>query len=108
MPVLFTLETNRARLIWRGPVAALDPPSPGLVVESVREAVWVQMGEGEGQRAESGWEAPLRLTEETTYTIEVQSRTGAAVTLQHRDPVLTAGLATLDAGRLLHGALSFG
>ncbi|NNF56746.1 MAG: DUF2357 domain-containing protein, partial [Rhodothermaceae bacterium] len=70
--------------------------------------VSVQVGEKEAIAAHAARNVPLRFTEETPYTVEVQSRTGETVAVHHRDPVVTAGLATLNKGRLIHGSLSFG
>ena len=76
MPVLFTVETPRARLVWSGPEA------PGA--------------------------APMHLSEETTYSVWLESLDSAPVRLVHADPALTAALAPARGGTIAYGPVRFG
>jgi hypothetical protein len=50
----------------------------------------------------------VALEEETTYLVLLRSLDGEPVALEHRDPVVTSGLATADDGRILHGRVRLG
>lgn len=52
--------------------------------------------------------APLRLAEQTVYRLFVTSRTGEPVSVRHRDPAFTRGLASGDEGRVVTGSVGFG
>ena len=107
MPDLFTITTATLRLTWSRPVrppllpfsAEATATSCGLSVEALEPGIHPAV-----------WKAhePLRLHEETRYSVFLQSRTDAPLTLHHRDPTLLAGLQTADDGRVLHGVVSFG
>lgn len=107
MPDLFTITTDALRLTWSRPAGTAPSAFPaetsaspfGLRVEALEAGIQPDV-----------WTArePLRLHEETRYTVFVQSRTDASVTLHHRDPTLLGGLQAADGGRVLHGVVSFG
>lgn len=100
MDPLFTLDTDALRLTWSGPPRLASGAAP-LVVRALG-AGRVRLDGGEAT------ERPIALSEETAYPVLVQSRTGAPVTLRHRDPIVTAGLVTADGGRVVHGRVRFG
>ena len=105
MPRLFSIETPAVRLTWSlrrdepppVPQAAAEPPF-GLVAEPLQAGVEPALSVNEA--------APTHLFEETSYTLLLQSQSGADVRLRHRDPALLRGL-TRDGG-IVHGTLSFG
>lgn len=99
MPTPFTVETERVRLTWSGPLVA----GGRLEVRGLGGAT-VRLGGAPGEFVE----ADLALTEETSYTVLVQSLSGEPVALHHRDPVVTAGLVEADGGRVVHGRVRFG
>ncbi len=103
MSTLFSVETNRLRLIWSG---------PEVPVRDVQERVSVVLTSGADGRLErtgsDGLSAPLRLEEETTFDVWLESRDGQPVELRHADPVLVAGLASARGGRVVYGSVRFG
>ncbi len=102
MPPLFTIETARLRLTWSGPASASRGREPLAVYsESPAALDEVPLADGVGRAA-------VWLEEETTYPILVQSLDGGPVALAHRDPVVTAGLVSVDGGRVVHGRVRFG
>ena len=104
MDTLLTVETAALRLTWSGPPRpSQDHPAP-LVVRATG-AGWVRVDEG-GEASEA--ERPVVLEEETSYPVLVQSLTGEPVALEHRDPVVVAGLVSGDGGRVVHGRVRFG
>ena len=100
MRALFTLSTDRLRLTWSGPPSSREGDAP-LVARPV-EAPVVRLDPG------AGLEAPVWLEEETDYPVLLQSLDGTPVALEHRDPVVVAGLVSADGGRVLHGRVRFG
>jgi hypothetical protein len=98
---LFTVETARLRLTWSGPRAR--PAGERLAVRAVGGSVRLDGGDPAAQA-----EKPLRLEEETTYPVLVQSLGGAPVALHHRDPVVVGRLVAADGGRVVHGRVRFG
>jgi hypothetical protein len=107
VPPLFSVTTDRVRLTWSGPPAPADATAQSgrLTVRALRAGAELRV-EVAGEQAAS--EAPLRLAEQTAYRLFVTSRTGEPVTLRHRDPALTRGLAHEDEGRVVAGAVDFG
>ena len=104
MDTLFTAETAALRLTWSGPPRpATDHPAP-LAVRAVGAGGVRLDGGGEADHAER----PVVLEEETSYPVLVQSLTGEPVALEHRDPVVVAGLVSGDGGRVVHGRVRFG
>ncbi len=104
MPVLFTLTTDRVRLIWSG---------PAVPVRDARETVRATPAPGtSGLRLNVdgalGSVSALRLEEETTYAVWLESLDGTPVGLLHADPVLTAALAPARGGTIVHGPVRFG
>ena len=103
MPVLFTLTTGRVRLIWTGPASA---------VRDARETVRAVAAPGATAVLDVGGQlgdaAALRLDEETTYGVWLESLGGQPVDLLHADPVLTAALAVARGGTIVHGPVRFG
>lgn len=99
MRTLFTIETADLRMTWSGPNPARPEADP-LVVSwrSGNEPRVVITGGGAG----------VSLEEETTYLVLLQSLSGAPVALEHRDPVVVAGLVSADGGRVLHGRIRIG
>ncbi len=96
---LFTIETEHVRLTWSGPASGAMGEEPLRIVEATGPV-----------RLDGGLmsEAAVWLTEETAYTVLVQSLGEAPVRLVHRDPVVTAGLVSADRGHVLHGRVGFG
>ena len=94
MAVLFTVETPRTRLAWSGPEAAVRDPRETLRVTGETDV-------GEAER-------PLRLEEEATYTVWLESLDGRSVRLLHADPVVIAALASARGGTIVHGPVRFG
>ena len=95
---LFTVETDRLRLTWSGPPAAQRGADP----------LWV-CALGAGRLAvDADGAADVWLEEETGYPVLLQSLDGSAVELRHRDPVVTAGLVSVEGGRVVHGRVRCG
>ena len=102
MPPLFTVETPRLRLTWSGPASSARGAEPLAVrAEGPATLDGVPLADGVGRAA-------VWLQEETTYPVLVQSLDGGPVALTHRDPVVTAGLVSVDGGRVVHGRVRFG
>lgn len=97
MAVLFTVTTPHARLVWSGPAAD---------VQDARETI--RTWGSATLDAEGATEAPLRLDEETTYTVWLESLDGSPVQLRHADPIVTAGLAQARSGTIVYGPVRFG
>ena len=99
MHELFTVASGRVRLTWSGPRPAPSGPVPidviGLAADDLRVTT-------------AGGSDAIALEEETTYLVLLQSLDGGPVALEHRDPVVTAGLASADSGRVLHGRVRIG
>ena len=95
MQTLFTIQTPRLRLTWSARPSSRPGASPLTVASLGADPVHVD--------AEAVW-----LEEETTSLVLVQSLCEEAVTLVHRDPVVTASLASADGGRVLHGPVRTG
>lgn len=100
-PTLFTAETARVRLVWSG---------PRRDVRDARETVSVRPAPGRTARLDGteALTAPLRIDEETTHSIWLESLDGAPVALHHADPVLVAGLASARGGSVVYGPVRFG
>ena len=106
MQTLFTAETAALRLTWSGPPrpdSGDGRPAP-LVVRALGSGAVRLDRAGAVGRAER----PVAFAEETSYSVLVQSLTGEPVALEHRDPVVVAGLATGDGGRVVWGRIRFG
>ena len=84
MPVLFTVETPRARLVWSGPET--PGAEPMHLSEETVYSVWLESLDSL-PRTQSG---------------------GAPVRLVHADPALTAGLARARGGTIAYGPVRFG
>ena len=79
----------------------MRPASGGLAVRAVgAEAVTV-----DGLNSQS---ADVACEEETSYPVLLQSLDGSAVSIRHRDPLVTAALVSDDGGRVVHGRIRFG
>lgn len=103
MPVLFSVETDRLRLVWSGPGAPVRDARERVTVAPARNATARLV------RAESGGtSAPLRLEEETTFDVWLESLDGRPVEMWHADPVLVVGLASARGGRVVYGPIRFG
>ncbi len=103
MLVLFSVETDRLRLVWSGPEVPVRDARERVKVTSVRGA--------EARLERAGAEAlsaPLRLDEETTFDVWLESRDGRPVEVRHADPVLLAGLSRARDGRVVYGSVRFG
>ncbi len=101
---LFTVETDRLRLVWRGPEAPPDPTAPPgrLRVRPFRTDAALRVtvrGEPVGDGA------PLRLAEQTAYRLFVEAR--GAVEVRHADPALVGALTPERDGRVVFGAVDF-
>ena len=94
---LFTIQTPRLRLTWSARPPSRSGASPLTVASLGADPVQLDAD------AEAVW-----LEEETTSLVLVQSLCEEAVTLVHRDPVVTASLASADGGRVLHGPVRTG
>lgn len=96
---LFTVETDRVRLIWSG---------PRRVVASRPLEIHSQTGGKVRLDGQDARTLEVAFEEETTYPVLLQSLGGEAVSLEHRDPVVTSGLVTSDGARVVHGSVRFG
>ncbi len=98
--MLFSIATDRVRLVWSGPPALPDATAPPgrLTVETLRAGAAAQVEGG----------LSLRLAEQTRYHVFVTSGTGEPVELRHRDPVVLGGLRYEDEGRIAAGPVDFG
>lgn len=107
MGVLFSIATDRMRLTWSGPPAPPDGSAPPghLAVRPLRAEALPDV-RVPGDRADG--DPALRLAEQTPYRLFVTSRCGEPVEVQHRDPVITSGLASGDDGRVVAGTVDFG
>ena len=104
MPILFTLTTNRLRLVFSGPSAP---------VQDVGETVRVAPAPGARDvrldvKGVTRTEAPLRIDEEATVDVWLESLDGAPVELRHADPVVVAALSSARGGTIVHGPVRFG
>ena len=91
VPGRVTIASEGVRLTWSGPFASGDGPD----VRGLRGHEVTREGGG-------------CLVEEAAYAVLVQSQTGEVVTVGSRDPVVTAGLAREDGGRVVHGTVRTG
>ena len=66
------------------------------------------LGAGDLRLTTAGGASAIALEEETSYLVLLQSLDGEPVRLEHRDPVVVAGLASADGGRVLHGRVRIG
>ncbi len=100
-PPLFIAETDRVRLVWSG---------PRRDIRDARETVAVHPAPGRTARlgGTGVLTAPLRIDEETTQNLWLESLDGAPVGLHHADPVLLAGLASARGGTVVYGPVRFG
>ena len=98
---LFTAETARVRLVWSG---------PGRTPTDDRETLSVRAAPGAEARLDGTdrLDVPLRIDEETTHGVWLESLDGAPVGLHHADPVVVAGLATARGGAVVYGPIRFG
>lgn len=104
MPRLFTITTDRLRLVWSGEPKPLAVPAPaGRRPFGLRVA---RLDGGERPRVRVNRSATV-LPEETAYTLFVRSRDGSRVEVQHADPVLVGRLQQ-PAPDTIHGPLRFG
>ncbi|PAP76167.1 DUF2357 domain-containing protein [Rubrivirga marina] len=99
METLFTVDSARVRLTWSGPRPA--PPAVAPMAVTVLAAEDLRVTTAGGSHA-------IALEEETTYLVLVEGRDDQAVVLEHRDPVVTSGLASANEGRVLHGRIRVG
>lgn len=106
MAPLFTVETDRLRLTWSGPVSAQRGAEP-LAARALGGGAVRLAGADRGQSGVRP-EADVWLEEETGYPVLLQSLDGGAVELRHRDPVVTGGLVSVEGGRVAHGRVRFG
>ena len=97
MPAQVSVVTPRVRLSWRGPFAA----------DGAFEARSLRDGPVEVSADAPGAAVP-GLVEEAAYTLWVESRTGEAVEVRHRDPVVTAALRSEQGARVVTGTVAFG
>lgn len=104
MATLFTLTTSRVRLVFSGPVAAVQDARETVRVTPAPGASGVRL-DVQGVVAD---EAPLRIDEETTVDVWLESLDGAPVALRHADPVVVAALAPARNGTIVHGPVRFG
>ena len=102
MAPLFTVETERLRLTWSGPASAERGAEP-LRARALGAARLAVVAGGAAGDTAGVW-----LEEETGYPVLLQSLDGSAVALVHRDPVVMAGLVSVDGGRVAHGRVRFG
>lgn len=107
--LLFEITTSRVRVVWSGVPRAVV----GMEGRRRRFGLRVATLDG-GTEGDAAARPRVRvsktqrvLTEETTYTLFVQSLDGSPVALSHDDPVLVAALQQPAPG-LLHGPLRVG
>ncbi len=100
-PPLVIAETDRVRLIWSG---------PHRDVRDAREVVTVRPAPGRTVRLDGAERltVPLRIDEETTQNVWLESLDGSPVALHHADPVLIAGLSLARGGTVVYGPVRFG
>ncbi|HEX9951390.1 MAG TPA: DUF2357 domain-containing protein [Rubricoccaceae bacterium] len=98
---LFTVETERARLVWSGPACPVQDDRETLSVRAAPGATVRLDGQDDPER-------PLRIDEETTHGVWLESRDGSVVGLHHADPVVVAGLASARGGTVIYGTVRFG
>ena len=96
MQTLFSIETPALRLTWSGPNTVHPEANPLRVTPAAG-----------GARVEPSG-GSIALQEETTYLVLLQSLDGEPVALEHRDPIVVAGLVSADGGRVLHGRIRIG
>lgn len=117
---LFRIETDQVVLTWaearRGKytaISTIDPP-PGLL-QIHRRRPGLQFGartwrDGvpEAVAGDPDEIVGPRFSEQTDYSIFLQSKSDAPVTITHRDPLAHSGLSSEDGGRVVHGYVNFG
>ncbi len=104
--VLFAIETGAVWLVWSRGRAKPPVVAPGAAAR--RFGLRVEGGRGVTPDVQFGPAGDAHLFEQTSYTFFVQSKTGAPLTVRHRDPVLTQALHAADGGRVVHGPVNFG
>ena len=104
MAVLLTLSTDRLRLVLSGPGAAVRDPRETVHVTPAPGARGVRLD----VQGVTGAEAPLRIDEETTVDVWLESLDGTAVELRHADSVVVAGLSSARGGLIVYGPVRFG
>ena len=98
---LFTLATDRVRLVWSCAERRCAHPEGGC------PRVRAERLDGGGEPTLDVSPGATALAEETAYRVLVEAPDGAHVSLLHDDPVVVAGVERLGAG-MLHGTVRFG
>jgi predicted component of viral defense system (DUF524 family) len=120
MTTLFIIETDRVVLTWkkarRGdpvPISMLKPPPGRLEVRPRRDGLQFGQETWRDGVPEAVAHDPEELTgpriyEQTDYKIFLQSKSEAAVSIAHRDPLAYRDLSAENCGRVVHGYVNFG